>query len=265
MSGHPAHQRAHMFTLSSLKTTCIRTHIHQFTVPLFILNIQNQPTAPSNPQPSSRERILNHGRQGAVDKQRIPPLAPVMRQQPPRLLKVLRPAADVIAPGNNPDHPPCLLRGQVLGKTLRVRLEVRGPILREPPLRQQQGEVLDISRHVERLEAVVVQAGRQGVTAADVVGIRVQLEDDLVGGKVVAGKDLRAGRQGGAAHHGGEKGVKVEAREDDEGVRVGVAHGGGAVLDVLVPGLPVVRLLEGGVVVRAADLVAEGEGGQGGP
>lgn len=188
-----------------------------------------------------------------------------MRQQAPSLLVVLGATADIIAPGNNPDHPAGLLGGEVLSKTLGVRLGVRCAVLCEPPLGEEHGEVVNVRGHVQRLEAVVVQAGLEGGAVGDAVGVVVQLEDDLVGGEVGAGEGARAGGEGGAAHDGGQVGVEVEAREDDERVRVGGADCCGALLDVLVPGLPVVRLLQGGVVVGPAGLVAEREGRQGGP
>lgn len=188
-----------------------------------------------------------------------------MRQQSPSLLIILRATTDIIAPRNNPDHPPGLLGRQVLSKALGIRLSIRAPILRKPPLSQQQREMLNIRSHVQRLKTIVIQARLQARAVGDIVGVRVQLEDDLVGGEVVAGEGPRARGEGCAADDGGEEGVEVEAGEDDEGVRVGGADCCGALLDVLVPGLPVVCLLEGGVVVGPAGLVAEGEGRQGCP
>lgn len=232
-----------------------------FTISIF--DVANS----SCPRDISGDSRIHHGSQGAVHKRRIAPVTPVMREEAPSLLIVLGPATDVITASHNPDHPAGLLRGQILSQALRVGLEVRGAVHGEAPLGEEHGEVVDGGGvgGVEGLEAVVVEAGLERGAVGDAVGVVVQLEDDLVGGEVGAREGPAARGQGGPAHDGRQEGVEVEPGQDDERVRVGGADCGGALLDVLVPVLPVVCLLEGGVVVGPAGLVAEGHGRQGGP
>lgn len=190
-----------------------------------------------------------------------------MRQQAPSLLVILRPAPNIIAARQHPNHPPGLLRRQVLRQTLRVRkLPRRVVVQRKAPLRQHDREMVDrgVAR-VERLEAVCVQAALERRAAGDGVLVVVDLQHDLVGGEVVEGEGPAAGGEGGPLHDGGEVGVEVEAGKEDERVWVCVVDGGGTLLHVLVPGLPVVGGFGGFAIVGGAELVAQRHGGQSGP
>lgn len=102
--------------------------------------------------------------------------------------------------------------------------------------------------------------------------VAVELEDEFVleargKGRLVEGGHTRL--EGRAVDDGAEVHVPVEAGEEDEKVRVALVNGAGALLHLVVPGHPVVRVQEVfGVVPEAhgrAQFIVEGHGHDVGP
>lgn len=155
-----------------------------------------------------------------------------MVQQSPALIIVLLSLPDIVAPPNHPDHPPCawnFIFKEVLYASRIFAIIPGRRVLGKSPFRHDHGEAIRsvaFDGRVSHLKQISV-VERATVNAEDNI-IAVQLQDEFVfvAGEVSPPERGITRQESGSINDRLQVCVSIQAREENENIRVGRVDGG---------------------------------------